>query len=141
MNIKGTCVFVQCDGVFCSTRPSEKCNSKWNSNKFCFISTSESAFDFRIYLTKQLAKTVKVNAKVVEIMVWASYMQIIAPFWSFFKKNKEEKTEVIISNFISWWSLFYMTRFPWKKSWSVAGWTCHPEPVSGWICKFATTHQ
>ena len=48
--MKGKRVFVQCNGFFCSTKPSDKRNSKSNANKSCFISTSESAFDFRIYL-------------------------------------------------------------------------------------------
>ena len=49
MNIKETCVLDQCNGFFCLTKPSYKCNSKPNSNKSCFILTSESVFDFRIF--------------------------------------------------------------------------------------------
>ena len=53
MNIKGTCVFVQCNSFFCSKRPSDKRNSKSNSNKCCFLLTLKSAFDFRIFLSWQ----------------------------------------------------------------------------------------
>ena len=43
MNTKGTCVIAQCNGFVFSTRPSDKRNSKSNSDKSCFILTSESA--------------------------------------------------------------------------------------------------
>ena len=49
MDIIGTCVFVECNGFFCSsTRPCKR-NSKSNSNKSCFILASESAFDFKTF--------------------------------------------------------------------------------------------
>ena len=50
--MKGTYVFPQCNSFFCSTRPSDIRKSNSDSNKSCFILTSESAFDFRIFLFK-----------------------------------------------------------------------------------------